>query len=145
VLFHTPLFTFVRPLALLIFNNLTCFVCFCNKQAFTSRLDRGSKNGHEMMMKNLEVRSNAMLRTNAVQSARASRSRPWRFFAVDRVLYVRSWITGTFECTPCVRTQAFFQLPINRPLVIWFLVSFSLGVFFRECFALLATLCPFCL
>jgi hypothetical protein len=28
VLFHTPLFTFVRPLALLIFNNLTCFVCF---------------------------------------------------------------------------------------------------------------------
>jgi hypothetical protein len=58
VLFYTPLFTFVRPLALLIFNNLTCFVCFCNKQAFTSRLDRGSKNGHEMM-KNPEVRSNA--------------------------------------------------------------------------------------
>jgi hypothetical protein len=58
VLFYTPLFTFVRPLALLIFNNLTCFVCFCNKQAFTSHLDRGSKNGHEMM-KNPEVRSNA--------------------------------------------------------------------------------------
>jgi hypothetical protein len=54
-----PLFTFVRPLALLIFNCLTCFVCFCNKQAFTSRLDRGSKNGHEMMKKNPEVRSNA--------------------------------------------------------------------------------------
>jgi hypothetical protein len=59
VLFYTLLFTFVRPLALLIFNNLTCFVCFCNKQAFTSRLDRGSKNGHEMMKKNPEVRSNA--------------------------------------------------------------------------------------
>jgi hypothetical protein len=28
VLFHTHLFTFVRPLALLIFNNLTCIVCF---------------------------------------------------------------------------------------------------------------------
>jgi hypothetical protein len=28
----------------------------------------------------------------------------------------RPWITGTFECMPCVRTQAFFQLPINRPL-----------------------------
>jgi hypothetical protein len=28
VLFHTHLFMFVRPLALLIFNNLTCFVCF---------------------------------------------------------------------------------------------------------------------
>jgi hypothetical protein len=59
VLFHTPLFMFVRPLALLIFNYLTCFVCFCNKQAFTSRLDRGSKNGHEMMKKDPEVRSNA--------------------------------------------------------------------------------------
>jgi hypothetical protein len=59
VLFHTPLFTFVRPLALLIFNYLTYFVCFCNKQAFTSRLDRGSKNGHELMMKNPEVRLNA--------------------------------------------------------------------------------------
>jgi hypothetical protein len=59
VLFHTPLFTFVRPLALLIFNYLTCFVCFCNKQAFTSRLDRGSKNGHEMMKKNPKVRLNA--------------------------------------------------------------------------------------
>jgi hypothetical protein len=59
VLFYTPLFTFVRPLALLIFNYLTCFVCFCNKQAFTSRLDQGRKNGHEMMKKNPEVRSNA--------------------------------------------------------------------------------------
>jgi hypothetical protein len=80
-----------------------------------------------MDMKNPEVRSNARnaferrrgrtqsLRTNAVQSARASRSRPWRFSAVDRVLYVRPWITGTFE-----RTQAFFQQPINRPLVICF-------------------------
>jgi hypothetical protein len=28
VLVHTPLFTFVRPLVLLIFTNLTCFVCF---------------------------------------------------------------------------------------------------------------------
>jgi hypothetical protein len=85
-----------------------------------------------MDMKNPEVRSNARnaferrrgrtqsLRTNAVQSARASRSRPWRFSAVDRVLYVRPWITGTFERMPCVRTQALFQQPINRPLVICF-------------------------
>jgi hypothetical protein len=28
VLFHTPLFMFVRPLALLISNNFTCFYCF---------------------------------------------------------------------------------------------------------------------
>jgi hypothetical protein len=28
VLSHTPLFMFVRPLALLIFNNFTCFICF---------------------------------------------------------------------------------------------------------------------
>jgi hypothetical protein len=85
-----------------------------------------------MDMKNPEVRSNARnaferrrgrtqsLRMNAVQSARASRSRPWRFSAVDRVLYVRPWITGTFERTSCVRTQALFQEPINRPLVICF-------------------------
>jgi hypothetical protein len=43
VLFHTPLFMFVRPLALLIFNNFTCFIFFCNKQALTSHLDRRSK------------------------------------------------------------------------------------------------------
>jgi hypothetical protein len=85
-----------------------------------------------MDMKNPEVRSNARnafehrrgrtqsLRTNAVQSARASRSRPWRFSEVDRVLYVQPWITGTFERMACVRTQAFFQQPINRPLVICF-------------------------
>jgi hypothetical protein len=48
VFFHTPLFMFVRPLALLIFNNLTLFCVFCNKQALTSCLDRGSKNEHEM-------------------------------------------------------------------------------------------------
>jgi hypothetical protein len=88
-----------------------------------------------MDMKNPEVRSNARnaferrrgrtqnLRTNAVQSARASRSRPWRFSAVDRVLYVRPWITGTFEHLPCGRTQALFQQPINRPLFICFLGS----------------------
>jgi hypothetical protein len=70
VLFHTPLFTFVRPLALLIFNNLTCFVCFCNKQAFTSRLDRGSKNGHEMMRRILKCVRTHDLRSNADAVAR---------------------------------------------------------------------------
>jgi hypothetical protein len=129
VLFHTPLFTFVRPLVLLIFTNLTCFVCFVLIRSLHHELTEGAK----MDMKNPEMRSNASytferrcsrtqcLRTNAVQSARASRSRPWRFSAVDRVLNVRPWITGTFERTPCVRTKAFFQLPINRPFVIWFL------------------------
>jgi hypothetical protein len=28
VLFHTPLFMFVRPLALLISKHFTCFICF---------------------------------------------------------------------------------------------------------------------
>jgi hypothetical protein len=110
VLVHTPLFMFVRPLVLLIFTNLTCFVCFVLIRSLHHELTEGAK----MDMKNPEVRSNARnaferrrgrtqsLRTNAVQSARASRSWPWRFFAVDRVLYVRPWITGTFERTPCV-------------------------------------------
>jgi hypothetical protein len=73
-----------------------------------------------MDMKYAEVRSNARnaferrcgrtqsLRTNAVQSARVSRSRPWRFSAVDRVLYVRPWITGTFERTPCGSNAGLF-------------------------------------
>jgi ATP/ADP translocase len=76
-------------------------------------------------------------------SPHASQSRPWRFSAVDRVLYVRPWITGTFERTPCVRTQAFFQLPINRPLVILFsvLVFFG-GDFFREHFASVSLALP---
>jgi hypothetical protein len=150
VLFHTPLFTFVRPLVLLIFTNLTCFVCFVLIRSLHHELTEGAK----MDMKNLEVRSNASyaferrcgrtqcLRTNTVQSARASRSRPWRFSAVDRVLYVRPWITGTFERMPCVRTQAFFQQPINRPLVIWFLVSLFLGQFLESILLLLALLCP---
>jgi hypothetical protein len=154
VLFHTPLFTFVRPLVLLIFTNLTCFVCFVLIKFLHHELTEGAK----MDMndeKSPEVRLNASsaferrcgrtqcLRMNAVQSARASRSRPWRFSAVDRVLYVRPWITGTFESTPCVRTQAFFQLPISRPLVIWFSAEFFLGRFFREHFASVALLWPF--
>jgi ATP/ADP translocase len=116
---------------------------FCFNQVLTSRIDRGSKNGHEMMRRVLKCVRTQCLRTNAVQSARASRSRPWRFSTVDRVLYVRPWITGTFERTPCIRTQAFFQLPINRPLVILFsvLVFFG-GNFFREHFASVSLALP---
>jgi hypothetical protein len=112
----------------------------CVNQVLTSRIDQGSK----MDMKNPGVRSNAWnaverrcgrtqcLRTNAAQSARASRSRPWRFSAVDRVLYVRPWITGTFERTYCVRTQATFQQPINRPLVICFRRVFFWAIFLES-------------
>jgi hypothetical protein len=55
VLFHTPLFTFVRPLVLLIFTNLTCFVCFVLIRSLHHELTEGAK----MDMKNPEVRSNA--------------------------------------------------------------------------------------
>jgi hypothetical protein len=43
VLFHTPLFMFVRPLALLIFNKLTCFVCFVIIRALHHVLIEGAK------------------------------------------------------------------------------------------------------
>jgi hypothetical protein len=55
VLVHTPLFTFVRPLVLLIFNNLTCFVCFVINRALHHTLTEGAK----MDIKKPEVRSNA--------------------------------------------------------------------------------------
>jgi hypothetical protein len=41
-----------------------------------------------------------------------------------------------------VRTQAFFQLPINRPLVICFSAEFSLGAIFREHFASVSLALP---
>jgi hypothetical protein len=43
VLFHTPLFMFVRPLVLLIFNNLTCFVCFVINRPLHHVLIEGAK------------------------------------------------------------------------------------------------------
>jgi hypothetical protein len=43
VLFHTPLFMFVRPLALLIFNNLTCFVCFVINRPLHHALTKEAK------------------------------------------------------------------------------------------------------
>jgi hypothetical protein len=43
VLFHTPLFTFVRPLVLLIFTNLTCFVCFVLIRSLHHELTEGAK------------------------------------------------------------------------------------------------------
>jgi hypothetical protein len=46
VLVHTPLFTFVRPLVLLIFTNLTCFVCFVLIRSLHHKLTKGA-NGHE--------------------------------------------------------------------------------------------------
>jgi hypothetical protein len=46
VLVHTPLFTFVRPLVLLIFTNLTCFVCFVLIRSLHHKLTEGA-NGHE--------------------------------------------------------------------------------------------------
>jgi hypothetical protein len=46
VLIHTPLFTFVRPLVLLIFTNLTCFVCFVLIRSLHHKLTEGA-NGHE--------------------------------------------------------------------------------------------------
>jgi hypothetical protein len=59
VLFHTPLFMFVRPLALLIFNNFTCFICFVINRPFTSHLDRRSKMDMKGREEVPEVRSNA--------------------------------------------------------------------------------------
>jgi hypothetical protein len=55
VLFHTSLFTFVRPLVLLIFTNLTSFVCFVLIKSLHHELTEGAK----MDMRNPEVRSNA--------------------------------------------------------------------------------------
>jgi hypothetical protein len=46
VLVHTLLFTFVRPLVLLIFTNLTCFVCFVLIRSLHHKLTEGA-NGHE--------------------------------------------------------------------------------------------------
>jgi hypothetical protein len=43
VLLYTPLFTFVKPLALLIFNNLTCFVCFVINKPLHYVLIEGAK------------------------------------------------------------------------------------------------------
>jgi hypothetical protein len=63
---------FVGSLALLIFNKLTCFVFFCNKQALTSRLDQGSKNGHKMMRRFLKCVQTHDLRLNADAVARRS-------------------------------------------------------------------------
>jgi hypothetical protein len=71
VLFHTPLFTFVRPLVLLIFTNLTCFVCFVLNRSLHHELTKGAK----MDMKNPEVRSNAYdpeVRSNADAVARSA-------------------------------------------------------------------------
>jgi hypothetical protein len=87
------------------------------------------------------VRSNAELRTNAVQLARASRSRPWQLSAVDRVLRVRPWITGAFERKAYVRTQAYFQMPINRPLDHLDEIVF-LWAIFKECFAIVGHTLP---
>jgi hypothetical protein len=65
VLVHTPLFTFVRPLVLLIFTNLTCFVCFVLIRSLHHELTEGAK----MDMKNPEVRSNARMRSNVARRA----------------------------------------------------------------------------
>jgi hypothetical protein len=43
VLLYTPLFMFVRPLALLIFNNLSCFVCFVINRPLHYVLIEGAK------------------------------------------------------------------------------------------------------
>jgi hypothetical protein len=43
VLFHTPWFMFVGPLALLIFNKLTCFVCFVINRPLHHVLIEGAK------------------------------------------------------------------------------------------------------
>jgi hypothetical protein len=43
VFFHTPLFMFVRPLALLIFNNFTCFICFVINRPFHHISIEGAK------------------------------------------------------------------------------------------------------
>jgi hypothetical protein len=45
VLSHTPLFMFVRPLALLIFNNLTCFVYFVISRPLHHVLIKGANLG----------------------------------------------------------------------------------------------------
>jgi hypothetical protein len=61
VLFHTPLFMFVRPLVLLIFDNFTCFVCFVINRALHHVLIEGA-NGHEMMRRFLKcVRTHDLL------------------------------------------------------------------------------------
>jgi hypothetical protein len=47
VLFHTPLFIFVRPLALLISMHFTCFVCFVINRPLHHVLIEGAI-GHEV-------------------------------------------------------------------------------------------------
>jgi hypothetical protein len=75
------------------------------------------------------------LRTNAVQSACTSRSRPWQLSMVDRVLRVRPWITGAFERKPLS------SMPINRPLGHLVEIVF-LWAIFRECFAIVGHTLP---
>jgi hypothetical protein len=47
VLFHTPLFIFVRPLALLMSMHFTCFVCFVINRPLHHVLIEGAI-GHEL-------------------------------------------------------------------------------------------------
>jgi hypothetical protein len=47
VLFHTPLFIFVKPLALLISMHFTCFVCFVINRPLHHVLIKGAI-GHEV-------------------------------------------------------------------------------------------------
>jgi hypothetical protein len=55
-------------------------------------------------------RSHAEMRSNVVQLARVSRSRPWQLSAVDRVLHVQPQIIGAFERRPLS------NMSINRSL-----------------------------
>jgi hypothetical protein len=60
---------FVRPLALLIFNNLTCFVCFVINRPLHHVLIEGA-NGHEMMRRFLKCVRTHGLRSNTDTVAR---------------------------------------------------------------------------
>jgi hypothetical protein len=75
-----------------------------------------------------QMRSHAELRSTAVQSTRASRSRPWQLSAVNRVLRVQPRITGEFEHKPLS------SMSINRSLGHLVEIAF-LWAIFREHFA----------
>jgi hypothetical protein len=62
VLIHTPLFMFVRPLALLISNHFTCFVCFVINRSLQHILTKGAK----MDLKPSEEWSPAKVRSTAL-------------------------------------------------------------------------------
>jgi hypothetical protein len=108
VLIHTPLFMFVRLLALLISNHFICFVCFVINRSLHHILTKGAKmdlkprerSGALPKCIRAHLRSHARLRSNAVQSACISRGRPWRLSAVNRMVCVR------LQNNWCVRTQA---------------------------------------